>query len=367
MYNVTQEQYLFRTAVLLIEEGQNTGFQEEASGDFSLNKTNETGYFLLHVIDSGKNQMTWERLKIQMEAEGEHLTECYVMADNEYEAFNRVWEDGAVLPDEKIRQLLKKDGIQIQNEDDFLLYPLKGRYLWIGVMCSNLENHKFILKGIEVTYPKQTFVNYLPSIYADEGGFIERYIEIFQNLYLELEHVIEQLPQLLEPYQMPERFLDEIGSWIGIDNSRQIFNSEQMRKLLLKFVALGKKKGTKEALAGMLEVLLGEEPVIVEYFKWRDHADDEQAEDFARLYGSGAYTFTVIVNPEEVLRQVPKEEQEIFLSKLKEKIIEMIEQFRPALTIYKLVLLKREMCLDGHTYLGINTYLPCDEEQLCTL
>lgn len=359
MYNIVETQYLFQTAAHLIREGESTGFHEEASGALSLYVKEEEGYFLLQAVDSGKPHMTWQNLVMESEARGENVYECYILADDEYDIFNTIWTESTTSPEEKIQSMLKRGGMKVTGQEDFRLYGLKGRYLWVGVRCINLEDKLFELKKISISYPKQTFVDYLPDIYAAEDGFLERYIGIFQKLYLEMEQLIDHLPDFLEPYKMPAEFLEYIGSWIGIANTRQVFNDVQMRKLLLKYGAQGKAKGTKGALIEILEILTGNKPVIVEYFKWQGHVKPDEMADYERLYGSGAYTFTVLLDLAET--QIDSEED------FNEKIRWIIEQFKPALALYRVVVLRREACLDGHTYLGVNTYLPCDEEQVCTL
>lgn len=355
MYSVDQEMKYFKTSPHLEQDGISNSFLKQASGALSLGRSKQRGYYFLKAVDSDSVEMTWNRLKLSDEAEGEVLSEVYILvADSPFgelngEIVNReeVLQSTTISPQDKLRFLIEEGAKVYTNHKDILLHGLEGRYLWVAITCYSLEEKNYVLKGLEIEYPMQTFVDYLPEIYAEGGDFLRRYMGIFQSLYLDVERQIDRIPEYLDVDTTPERFLNELGKWVGIDNSEGIFSPAQMRQIVPKAVALNSGKGTKATLEEMITLYTGVKPVIVEYFKWSQFIKNEATRKvYKKLYGSKPSHFTVII---------PEEKKSFIVDR--EKLQVLIHQYKPAMTICHLVVLEKAERSDWHCYLGVNSYL----------
>ncbi|WP_054741096.1 phage tail protein [Cellulosilyticum ruminicola] len=355
MYSVDQEMKYFNTSPHLLKEGISHSFLNSEIGTLNLQKAKQRGYYFLKAIDSEIEGMTWNRLKISDLAEGEVLREIYILATDspfgelagEMVDYEEVLQSTTREPKEKISFLVSEGAKVYNNHQDILLHHFEGRYLWVAISCYTLAEKEYILQGLEVEYPMQTFVDYLPEIYAEGGEFLRRYMGIFQSLYLDIEREIDQLPKYLDADTAPERFLNELGKWVGLDNSKGIFNINQMRTIIPKATLLNSGKGTKRTLEQMIRLYTGIKPVIVEYFEWSNLIKDERIRKiYKKLYGSTSSHFTVILEVGESNTPINQEKLQI-----------LIDQYKPAMTQAHLVILQKAQRSDWHSYLGVNSYL----------
>lgn len=77
-----------------------------------------------------------------------------------------------------------------------------------------------IVAGLRIHYPRQSYVEYLPAVYADDKesrSFLERFLSIFQTDWDRIEQQIEDIADLFDPATVPrEAFLDYLANWLGI-------------------------------------------------------------------------------------------------------------------------------------------------------
>lgn len=72
-------------------------------------------------------------------------------------------------------------------------------------------------------------LEYLPEIYQKPGGFTERFLSIFMDIYSELEEKIDYSAGLYDPEICPEEFVEWLGEWISVENM-QFFPDNKKRK-----------------------------------------------------------------------------------------------------------------------------------------
>jgi phage tail-like protein len=291
---------------------------------------------------------------------------------------------------------------------DYFIGNPPGRYLWLRV---DLEGDRFstpALRGIDARYPRQSYLEYLPSVFsADELGrdFLERLLGVFKAEWDVLEEEVETSWRFFDPRAVPEdnALIDYLAGWLGVPVP-SAWDTAKKRRLLEEAARLyaddqrpdGKpgpcRRGTVEGLRDLLRVYLhnmteqppqrqGGYPVVIEGFRERrlfhlpppetelPQADrlvgenergriilDETVLGAGRLISPGvrscdpidrhAHRFTVLV-PAAWVRTGQDESL----------LRRAIEEEKPAHTDYELRLIPSQMRVGVYSTVGIDTIL----------
>lgn len=317
--------------------------------------TNKIGVFISRLLDSQEVEMEWHRMLIREKGDGRTSFRLSVYAGNErtflydnqetdLEEFIRR-ED--ISPEKKKQYLSPWLQKQTVGSRDALLHEVRGRYLWFMIE-TYAQPGLYMLCDIQIYFPKQTWMEYLPEIYKKEDteSFLERYLGIFQTIYEDFNEQIRAVPWHLDMDTAQDEYLTWLSGLLGIEES-YIWSKGQLRYLIRNAVSLYKGRGTRQGIMHFVELYTGESPFIVEYYQQRFFQNDRRYfEKLNRLYGSDAYTFTILVKEDAIdsLRQ-------------KKTLMKIIEDVKPAHMECNLVLLKPYLFLDRHSYLGINSVL----------
>lgn len=315
----------------------------------------EKGIFISRLLDSRQTEMSWHRLRIRgNEKQGAAFRlsiyagnqRCFVFRDEktDLEDFIRC---EAVPLEEKLQYLSPWLQKQAAGQDEMLLHEVKGRYLWFVIEIYRQQDMEGIF-DIQIFFPGQSWMKYLPEIYqkADEDSFLERYLGIFQTIYEDLNDAIRQMPQNFDVETAQGDYLVWLAKWLGIEDS-YIWSEKQLRQLLYNGVSLYKRRGTRGGLKDFVALYTGEVPFIVEnhqlqYFR----KDKRRFEKLQRLYGSSAYSFTVLVREQAVASQWKQK-----------ALIKIIEDIKPVQMEWRLVIIKPYIFADRYSYIGINSVL----------
>lgn len=245
-------------------------------------------------------------------------------------------------------KILKKD---LVNIEDALLINAVGRYLWIRIKVDfnyvkNIEQ-SIVLKKIRLYYPRMSFLSYLPAVYQEDAvsrDFLERFLSVFSTIHDEMEENIDNISQYFDPDFAQGEYLKWLSTWLAISSDDR-WSQETLRQLLKRAPEIYKMRGTRRAIEDMIEIYTGAKPKIVEYFEYKDLLEDpKERENLVNLYGDDPYTFTVIVRQE----QVRENHQKMALKKI-------LAEEKPAYTEVRLVVLKNNIELGNHTYIGENS------------
>ena len=145
---------------------------------------------------------------------------------------------------------------------DILLHDLRGRYVWVLVIFTSHSSPppRYILNGLRLEFPKHSFIDYFPEIYQTynngQDDFFTRYIAIFQSMFLDEERNVDDIPMRLDYNLAPDSDVKNLAEWLGIDNSHGLFSVDNLRKMIRESELFQGKKGTREALKAILELLL---------------------------------------------------------------------------------------------------------------
>jgi len=266
------------------------------------------GYYLTPMFDTRADGGSYNRLIIDcgrvkegldneqfLSLEGVKLEVIVAATDNDIIKSimieNDRFEGGSIL--EFNQWLCKRDGIELRNmfrdmnnrdnfqhvyyvdAHDILLHNLHGRYVWVLVMFTSHSSTPpcCVLNGLRLEFPKYSFLDYFPEIYemgqSEKDDFFTRYIAIFQSVFLDEEQNVDNLPVRLDYNLAPDSDIKKLAEWLGIDNSHSLFGVDNLRKMIRESELFQGKKGTREALQAMAELLTGKNLEIRECFECR--------------------------------------------------------------------------------------------------
>lgn len=327
----------------------------EGGGIRAERDSEERSVFLSRVLDSKEAEMNWHRLCIRENEKGQAAFRLSVYAGNEksfvFQGEETDWEQFICREDVALEEKLYCMSPWLQKQEtgkkELLLHEVKGRYLWFLIeMYWQREAEK--LYDIQVYFPKQSWIGYLPEVYEkeDKDSFLERYLGIFQTIYEDFNEEIRQVPQKLDIESAQGEYLIWLAEWLGIGES-YIWSEKQLRRLLKNGVSLYKRRGTRQGMIDFITLYTGEPPFIVENHELLCFKENRAyVEKLQRLYGSNPYSFTVLVR-EEALHSLWQQKT----------LMKIIEDVKPVQMDLKLVMIKPYIFVDQFSYIGINSVL----------
>lgn len=110
-----------------------------------------------------------------------------------------------------------------------------------------------------LTLHSSRLLNYLPGIYHTD--FMARFLGIFEATLLPIEWTIDHFDLFLDPQTTPTAFLDWLAGWYGITFD-STWSETQRRTLLAEAPWIYARRGTRGALARVLEIYTGAAPEI---------------------------------------------------------------------------------------------------------
>lgn len=334
----------------------------------SQNKNGENGVYIAGPFDSMEFETVWHRLRINVDLPSGAVYKLRIYASDRPEVLVPSKESRG-LGRINLNEYLSNDKIDVhrkvdlfddigakcyKNPNDVILYDFKGKYLWICLEFINYDQKPIKVSSIKIEFPKVSFIDYLPEIYKEEENnskFLERFIGIFQSIYVDLEDKIDYTAIKYDVDRTTKDFLSWIGDWLSIKNA-SIWSEEKLRKLIKEAIKIYKMKGTKRAVAKMVKEYLGIEPIIVEQFDVKENMYyHKQKEVVEKLFGDNGYVFTVMV-PQAYIKDT-----ESYV-----ELLRVINEVKPVDSICNLVVLSDQIYLDNHCYVGINSFITNTED-----
>ncbi len=317
-----------------------------------------TGVYISKPFDSLKPDLQWHRLSLDAAIPANTFIEVFYHASN-----------STISPPSSEDQWTKSP----LNPRDLLLNNSLGRYLWIKIaLHTNNEFNSPKVKGISLFYPRQSYLRYLPSIYQENEGskeFLEKYLSLYETLFLSIEAKIINFSHYLDPRSTPEGFLPWLSSWLSLAYD-ETWPKNKFRIFIEKSPDIFLKRGTREGLLEMIDIFLDNDDkshktmnisedtkntdkdlkvMVFEDFQLDCVKDNKE---YLKLYCIDPYSFCVLLNPLMV------DQKAVTIVK------KIIENEKPAHTIGNVKLLEPWFYLGMHTYLNINT---CLSEQVFIL
>ncbi len=112
-----------------------------------------------------------------------------------------------------------------------------------------------------LTKSDSRYLQYLPGIYHTD--FMKRFLAIFESVLAPIEWNVDNFDLYLNPETTPADFLPWLANWFSISFDPS-WSEEQQRELLLEAHEIYARRGTRWALARVLEIFTKVEPDIAD-------------------------------------------------------------------------------------------------------
>ncbi len=199
------------------------------------------------------------------------------------------------------------------------------------------------IKDMVLYNPGDNFMQTFPEINQEPGGFFHRYMSVFSTLYFEMGQAMEGMETYLDVNLAPDFMLPNLARWLGIDIPQGLLEENTFRKFLREAYDLNRRKGTKEAMSRIVELMLGVKPVIVEGNCHRGEGVKKH-QKLDKLFGDNIWDITILVF------YPPKE-------RVREQLLYLLLQFKPARCPLRLIFCGPCQVLDSYGFLDTNAVL----------
>lgn len=321
--------------------------------------THGKSVFISRLLDAKEEQLQWHRMTMETSgSEAVYRISLYTsdgdeaVLDGVQGNITNIIRNGEITVEKKMecfRPFLKK---RVVSCKDIWLHEVRGRYLWFVIEIFPQGAGKkgcFGIHEIMIYFPGKTWLHYLPDLYEEadrEHGFLERYLGIFQTIYEDFDEAIRKVPQQLWIDAAQKEFLYFLASLLDWKDI-YAWSDEKLRILLRHVVFLYRMRGTKQALAWLIELLVDEKPYILEYYQLSPfRGSGEREKLLLRLYGNDPYVCNIFLSE----AAVPTEKEY-------KTVLKVMDEVRPAHMQNRLIVLKPYIFLDEHSYLGVNSVL----------
>ncbi len=242
-------------------------------------------------------------------------------------------------PYRKISFITNLGAKRFVNSPDVLLYELSGKYLFIAVEM--LGNGPAEIGNIRVGVRGDNFMGAFPQVYQERNSFFHRYMSVFSSIYNDISEQNEKLYEMLDLDKCSPELLEMYGSWFGIDLKGGFLPEHILRSIVKEAYLLNRMKGTRWVLERILNIVVGDEVILLEN----------------RLQEGGIFEVTVLINAK-------------LTEELRHQLTFLLDQFKPLRTQIRLLQMEKEAIMDGNSYLDMNAAIPgekhvvLDEEAL---
>ena len=306
--------------------------------------------------DSTEHGFLWRSLEISADYGENTVTRvsAYAADSTIVSAGGRTFELDSFLRDDTVpagERLNLLDGLftpLFTNCTDGLA-DLRGRYIWVRIDIVILDEHPVSIDKIKLLLKSESMMDRLPEAYrAEDGenGFMTRFMSIFDSIFFDMDQRIAKARSSLDYRTARGEMLRYLADWVT-DETSAYLSDEQLREKIRHAVSEYRMTGTRRGLSEWISREYGVTPNLIEYFSVRKlAAEGGDREVYQRLFGSDPYKFYILL-PEKTFADT--REANLFTERLKNRI--------PDYTEAEVVVLKRNVVLEQHTYLGVNSVL----------
>lgn len=358
------------------EDWENSGFLDnfhfEQDAMISSFEHNEGSFYFSQAFDSNQEEMVWNRLKLKIHVPQNTIFKLRVYASDslniKVDLLKNDYPKGINIDEylanpniscvSKVQFLEYIGSHDYENIEDILLFNCKGRYLWICIEIKNYGRESAKIEEVKIEFPRISFVDYLPEVYRrrmPDDMFLARFIGIFQSIYLDFEDEVIDVPKHFDPKTGDIDVLNFVSDWISFKDA-SMWTDDKLRRVMQEIINLYKIKGTKTVISKIVNLFIDAKPIILEKFNIEDcenYLKNKKHLDI--LYGDNKCYFSVIISDDYI------KNSESYVGTLK-----IINRFKPIDAICNLIVLNKEMHLDHHCYLGINSFITGNKEIVLT-
>lgn len=339
------------------EDGKSHSHGVSVSGDSVFFKNH--AFFFSRLLDTGENGMSWHNLivraDIPMNAKlifrifSSDITNVVIpfkSGESSRINLNDFLRKNHDL-EFKMSIFDSMNSLIFENPSEVPLFELNGRYLAFCIESINYSDVPIKIDEIQINFPFTSFVRYLPEVYQNvpNDAFIHRFISIFQSMYLELDEIIDNIPERFEPSCTDLGFVHWICNLFNVDSS--IYDEAHLREILKTMTHKFRSCGTRDSLKKLISEYIGDIPILIEKFRITNNDYYKLEKEIVdKLFGENNYNFTVVLRDSNV-----KNEQ------CYANLLKIIHENIPIDAICNLVILTDNIILGVHCYVGVNSYI----------
>ncbi len=231
----------------------------QTDGGLAAETEGEEAVYVSRLYDSGREGTEWNHVFLDIGRDV--VPQLYVWL------FDRTDGEQERLLQDDVRAWFNKNRETAQyhsNYRNMLLYGNGGgRYARLAVRLPPGSGKAAAFRGYDLSFPRESFTDYLPAIYRD-NPVLQRFLAVHQNIYLELEALMDSLPEKLDHELCGRNQAVRLARWLGWGELARQVEEDVLRKLLQRGIFLAKKKGTCSYYVEMAEILTGRKAVMIE-------------------------------------------------------------------------------------------------------
>jgi len=151
-------------------------------------------------------------------------------------------------------------------EADAPLPRVSAKYLWLGGLLLGDEMVSPVVHQIRVDYEQETYLRFLPPIYAENDKsreFLERFLALFGSILGDVQENINDLSKLFDPYATPALFLPWLANWLALDLDED-WSESQLRDAISQAFQLQSLRGTVKGMQRYLKLYRNVDAIIEE-------------------------------------------------------------------------------------------------------
>ncbi|MBQ7614670.1 MAG: hypothetical protein IJU77_06455 [Butyrivibrio sp.] len=319
-----------------IKQGYMDGLSLEGKDMLVLERQKSHHFMFFRAIDGVNDDSQWGRFSCNLKLAEEMVCYIYVAAynfltfdtdDGRSIDISDTFCDSSIDNYKKIGLINELDAKRFVNTDDFLLYDISGRYLYVAVeIIGNGSGH---IGNIRIGARGDSFMAAFPEVYKERNSFFHRYLSIFSSIYNDISEQNEKLYEMLDLDKCSPELLEMYASWFGFDLKGISLPENVLRNLLKEAYQLNRMKGTRWSIERILHIMLGDDVVMYEN----------------RLNNGELFEVTVLINKR-------------LTEQLRHQLGFLLDQFKPVRVKIRLLQMEKEAVMDGNSYLDMNATIP---------
>lgn len=144
------------------------------------------------------------------------------------------------------------------NPHTVLVRSYGRRFLWLRVELVGGQYVSPTVESLKLSLTHESYIEYLPAIYAEDRTgplFLERFLNVFEDTFGDIDHGIETLTEYLAPDTIPASHLSWLGSWLAVAED-DAWASASKETLITEAPTLFKRRGTRRGLARLVDIYL---------------------------------------------------------------------------------------------------------------
>ncbi|GHU57927.1 hypothetical protein FACS1894133_1730 [Clostridia bacterium] len=320
----------------------------------SKNAVYSKSYAFFRVVDSGEQGYRWGRVSLDCTLPPNAVINTYARCSDKlgfgiYSKFDDCLADfNECLTDfdeDYISELIDDEESvfrPIGGSDDFYV-NLVGRYIWFCFELISSESSP-VLNAVHIHMGGDHMIDYMPAVYQKDDDFTRRFLSVFDSIFMDMEQRIDELPLRFDFENADSDMLRYLSDWVCADSD---YDDNVLTEHIKSAVGDYDDMYTVRGIKRSVKRLTGYEPFVIESINV-DPNDSEcvDSELYRRLYGWNPFRFFIMLD-ENCFNK--RSDMEHFLTKMRTLI--------PAHTEFELILLKRSVQLDCHSYLSVNSFV----------